>query len=281
MTTDRTIPSDFFWRRMQSFAGLWLVVFIIFHLLTNAQAALPIGGDGTGFIHSVNAIHDMPFLPYIEIAILAFPILIHMLWGIKYLRSSEPNSYGKTGHTPYLPEYPRNHAYTWQRITSWILVVGIIAHVVHMRFIEYPTSGHDHTYMVRVTTDEGLHPLAERLGVKLYDANAVQQASWKAAWEKNPLKPGEAVAVSNSFGAAELLMVRDTFKMPLMVALYTLLVLATCFHAFNGLWTFMITWGVTLTARSQNIMRFISTFLMFAVGLLGLSAIWLTYWNLR
>lgn len=313
MTTDTT-PQAFVWRRLHSLTGLGLVFFVIYHLFTNSQAALLFGHDGAAFIRSVNAIHDTPYLPIVEIALLGFPLLIHTVWGIKYLMTAKYNSFGPTGHTPYLPEYPRNRAYTWQRITSWLLIVGIIAHVVHMRFIEYPTSaakGQDHFYMVRVTEDEGLYTLAARLGVQLYTPQQVealkektppfssekavltpkeliarqaveQEAGWVQALEKRPLKEGELMAVSDNFGTAELLMVRDTFKIPSMLVLYTLFVLATCFHAFNGLWTFMISWGVTLTQRAQNWMKIVSTALMVSVAGMGLAAIWLTYWiNLK
>jgi succinate dehydrogenase / fumarate reductase cytochrome b subunit len=313
MTNDfpssESVPQSFLWRRLHSFTGVWLTAFVIFHLFTNSQAALLLGNDGSGFIHSVNAIHDTPFLPMVEILILALPILVHTIWGIQYLRSAKYNSFGNTGHTPYLPEYSRNHAYTWQRITAWLLVVGIIAHVVHMRFIEYPTSAvksGQPSYMVRVTDDDGLHTLAARLGVNLFTYEEIQtlkskaqalpstevtipeelvkrqklqqDLNWLDALEKRPLRKGELIAVADNFGTAEILMVRDTFKMPLMIVLYTLLVLATCFHAFNGLWTFMISWGVTLTKRAQRLMWMLSVFLMTVVGGLGLCAVWLTYW---
>lgn len=308
------VPKDFLWRRLHSFTGAWLAIYVIFHLLTNSQAALLIGNDGTGFIHSVNSIHNLPFLPLLEILILGIPILVHTIWGIKALRTSSYNSFGNTGYTPYLPEYPRNHAYTWQRITSWLLIVGIIAHIIHMRFIEYPASAFsagEHAYMVRVSQDDGLYSLAARLGVQLYTKDEVQKLSnnppilltkesplnpqelvkeqeirqklsWLKALKQRPLKSGELIAVANNFGTAELLMIRDTFKSPIMIVLYTLLVLATCYHAFNGLWTCMISWGVTLTQRSQYLMWLLSTTLMVVVAGLGLSAIWLTYWiNLK
>ena len=164
--------------------------------------------------------------------------------------------------------------------------------------------------MVRVTPDEGLYTLAARLGVQLYTQDDItklashaptlpestatspqelirkqeikEKLDWLKALKKRPLKEGELIAVSNNFGAAELLMVRDTFKVPVMIVLYTILVLATCFHAFNGLWTFMISWGVTLTQRAQQLMWLVSVALMVIVGGMGLSAIWLTYWiNLK
>lgn len=333
--TAQTIPQAFVWRRLHSLTGLWLVIFLFFHLLTNSQAALFLGDDGSGFVRSVNSIHDLPYLSIIEILFLGFPIFIHAIWGIKYLFTSKFNSFGDTGKDPYLPEYSRNRAYTWQRITSWLLVVGILAHIIHMRFLEYPLSaphGNENAYMVRVSLDEGLYPLAARLNVKLYDHRQIEmkhaEASsssqsqgvyssfidsisgifkknpeevkkekpqqlvaeqqkqhdrlWQEALQKRPLKDDEAMAVANNFGTAELLMVRDTFKKPSMLVLYTLLVIATCFHAFNGLWTFMITWGITLTQRSQLMMLRFSTALMVIVSLMGLSAIWLTYWiNLK
>jgi succinate dehydrogenase / fumarate reductase cytochrome b subunit len=109
-----------------------------------------------------------------------------------------------------------------------------------------------------------------------------EEANWVAALEKRPLRKGDVIVVANNFGTAELLMLRDTFKMPIMIALYTLFVLTACFHAFNGVWTFMIKWGVTLSERSQRVMRTITTVIMVAVTTLGLSAIWLTYWiNLK
>lgn len=305
------IPRAFIWRRAHSLTGVWLVLFLIEHLLTNSQAALFIGDDGSGFVSAVNFLKDLPYLPLIEIFLLGVPFLIHGIWGIRYLMTAKYNSFPTDGSSPSLPQYSRNQAYTWQRITSWLLLVGILAHVIHMRFLEYPTSaqmGAQHQYISRVETDNGLYTLAQRLGFKLYDQKQIkevreritsqspvevknntaeeliaaqkqrQEQAWLAALEKWPLKENQLIAVSPSFGVAELLMVRDTFKNPTMILLYTGLVLATCFHAFNGLWTFMISWGVTLTSRSQQLMRTLATILMVLVSFLGLAAIWGTYW---
>ena len=317
MTSEKTIPQEFLWRRLHSLIGLWLVVYLTIHLFTNSQAALFIGDDGIGFVHAVNSIHELPYLPVIELLLLAFPILIHAIWGILYVRNAKYNSFNNTGRTPYLPEYPRNRAYTWQRITSYLLILGIIAHIIHMRVIEYPITaklGSQNVYIVRITSDEGLYPLAARLGATIYDKNQIesmkekvgkqedgnvsdskitpeilverqsmsQQRNRVLALEKRALGDHEVIAEANSFGIVELLMLRDTFKMPLMLVLYTLFVLFACFHAFNGLWTCMITWGVTLTARSQRLMRLFSNALMVIVASFGLVAIWFTYWiNLK
>lgn len=314
-TTPPLLPKAFVWRRLHSLAGLWLVAFLIIHLLANSQAALLVGENGSGFIKAANDIRNLPFLPVLEIVLLGIPFAIHIFWGVKYLFTGEFNSYLSDGSKPALPEYPRNHAYTWQRITSWILLLLITAHVIQMRFMEAPTSaqkGSQKYYMVRLEADSGLYPLSERLNVALYDPQQVadagrlenfshsplpkaaspqelvqvqrrqQEQEWLAVLQARPIKKGQVIAMSKDFGTAELLMVRETFKMPLMSILYTILVLSACFHGFNGIWTFMITWGISLSQPAQRVMRTVANILMAAITLLGLAAIWGTYWlNLK
>ena len=73
-------------------------------------------------------------------------------------------------------------------------------------------------------------------------------------------------------------MVRDTFKSPLMIALYSIFVLAAAFHAFNGFWTFLITWGVILSYRSQKTMIPVSVIGMGLLLFFGFAAIYGSYW---
>lgn len=313
------IPKAFIWRRAHSLTGLWFTLYLIEHLFTNSQAALLFGDDGSGFVQAVNWIKSLPYLPFIEFFLLGVPFLIHAIWGIKYLWTAKYNSFPTDGSKPDLSAYPRNHAYTWQRITAWILLVGIAAHVVHMRWMEYPTSVHWGTqklYMVRLKEDPGLYTLSKRLGFDLYNSEKVSAAAtsaqvepplistssmdsdspqqliaaqsrqehlaWVKALQSFSLKEDQTIAVAHDFGTAELLMVRDVFKSPMMILLYTGLVLAACFHGFNGLWTFMIRWGVTLTAASQRLMRHAAVFLMVLIAFLGLAAVWGSYWlNLK
>lgn len=263
MENVRKGSSEFFWRRMHSFTGFWLVLFLIEHLFVNSQAALYLGDYGSGFIRAANYLKNLPFLPIIEITLLGIPIAIHLIWGIVYLRTGQFNSFPSDGSTPSLVEYPRNHAYTWQRITSWILLFTLLFHIVQMRFLDRPEMVNDR-YIVHLEPDPGLPSVSEKLHVTLQSTE------------------NEVTASAPDFGTAELFAVRERFKDPVMIGIYTIFVLAACFHGFNGLWTFMITWGVTLTQRSQRIMRLLSTLLMCLVAFLGLAAIWLTYWvNLK
>lgn len=332
------IPKAFIWRRLHSLMGLWLVLFLIEHLLTNSQAALWLGDNGRGFVNMVNAIHNLPYLEVIELTLLGVPFLIHMIWGVIILFTGKPNSRRTDGSVPHLP-LRRNHAYTWQRITSWILLICIIGHVAKFRFIEYPEKVHvgDQTvYLAKVSMDDGLYTLADRLDVKLYDCSQIaaereainskktehalaeiaqtekeekidpltgpvaqDYSHHKAtllssaqkyqehdrlvrALEAEKLSSGHVIAMAKEFGTASLLTVRDTFKNPIYIALYTIFVIAACFHACNGFWTFLLTWGWILRMAAQRAWVTVSVVLMAVLLFLGLAAVWGTYWiNLR
>jgi succinate dehydrogenase / fumarate reductase cytochrome b subunit len=320
------IPSALATKRTHSLMGIWLTLFLMEHIFVNSQAAFFVGDDGKGFIKAANALEGIPYLQVIELLILGLPFAVHMIWGIKYALTAKYNSFGKTKISPYQP-YARNKAYTWQRITSYLLVIGIIAHVVQMRFLDRPDHAalnNQNYYMVLVNLDDGIYTLAKRLDVQLYDSRKVQiqkQAFLKESehevgffhlffgsmkdifsnsvepkekeleeqdlhekenflktLEKHTVKPGQAIAISKDFGTAELLMLRETFKIPIMMAFYTLFVLASCFHGFNGISTFLFSWGFTATEKSRKLFLKISYGLMFLFAFLGLSAVWATYW---
>ena len=338
--TTYTIPRAFVWRRVHSLMGLWIVLFLLEHLLTNSQAALLLGDNGSGFVKMVELLHNLPYLQVIETTLIGIPLLFHAAWGVKYALTAKPNSSKTNGSTPSLKEYGRNRAYTWQRITSWILLIGILGHVAKFRFLEYPVSVNQGTssyYFVKLAMDDGLYTVASRLHVDLYDQDRIQsekhllaersdekallnmadalrgeedvnfiegavpqefnqqkqilfnsaqsyeqKAQWVEALTKRPITATEVIAATKSFGTATLLSVRDTFKSPLYVGLYTLFVSAACFHAFNGLWTFMITWGLIFKRAAQKSMVTFCIAIMLVVAFLGLAAIWGTYWlNLK
>ena len=336
--TEAIIPRAFIWKRLHSLMGLWLVLFLLEHLLTNSQAALWLGEDGSGFVKMVNALHDLPYLQAIEITLLGVPILLHMVLGIKYALTSKSNAKKTNGTTPSLKKYGRNRAYSWQRITSWILLFGLIGHVVTFRFLDYPIKvfqGKETVYFVKLNMDDGLYPLAYRLGVNLYDTSAVAKESlsfdrrsdektlldaagtlksekldwiegvlpttfehqkeiifqsaekyklreqWIEGIKKIHLTPNQVIAESSSFGTSTLLTVRDTFKSPIYIILYTVFVLAACFHGFNGFWTFLLSWGIIIRRAAQRSMLSFAIGLMVLISFFGLAAIWGTWFNLR
>lgn len=326
---ERIVPRAFVWRRLHSLLGFWLVLYLFIHLLTNSQAALWVGDDGIGFVRLVNSLESLPYLQVVEILLIGIPLLLHGVLGIKYALSGKFNAHKTNGAKPSLSNFSRNHAYVWQRVTSWILLVGILGHVVQMRFMDYPKEvfykGH-HEFMVRLNFDKGLYTVSQKQGVTLFTKDEIdslditktipknilskEQSLWKSSkatpYDPNTqeyadellskkekqewietlksfsLKPTQVIAVASSPGIAMLLSVRDTFKSPLMIALYSIFVLAACFHAFNGLWTCLITWGALLSFKSQRFMVSVTTIIMLTVIFLGLAAVWGTYWvNLR
>ncbi len=327
-----TFPREFVWRRLHSLFGLWLVLFLIEHMLTNSQAALLIGENGKGFIRAVNFLKNLPYLHVIEIVLLGVPIFVHMLFGIKYLMTSKINSIPGKANRPLLTKYSRNHAYTLQRLSSWVLLFGIIAHVGYMRFYMYPATvdmGTRTSYFVRLYMDPGLYTVSDRLGVHLFDKSKIDKVrreikqkeeifkekisqaktlqetpsssyqsqdaellreyqilkgkkAWLKGLEKRKIGKGEVIAEASNFGTATLLIVRNSFKSIFKSILYTIFVLAAVFHAFNGLWTFMITWGIVLKMRSQSQAINVCIGIMILIGFLGLASIWGTYFiNLR
>ncbi len=324
------LPASFIKQRLHSITGFFLVLFLFEHLLVNSQAALFLGDNGAGFVQAVNSIKALPYLPVIELTLLGVPILLHGYWGIIYLFSAQPNSRHSDGRVPDLAAYSRNHAYTWQRITSLVLVVGLILHVGTMRFLHRPLEasvGEKTDYMVKLQMDDGLYTVSSRIGLSLYDKQAIvlqeqqletenkkfiieiekmnirkreagfsveeekrlqgeqvlkERERWLTTLKERVLASDEVIGVTASFGTAELALVRDAFKSVWMCAIYTLFVLAASFHAMNGLWTFAIAWGITLSERSRKYMRTFSDGLMLLVVFFGLAAIWGTYWlNLK
>ncbi len=257
------VSREFLLRRLHSLAGVAFFLFLFEHLLTNSQAALFFGEDGRGFIQAVNFIHSLPYLQVIELIIIFLPAFVHAYLGIKRLFTSEINVFASDGRSASLP-YPNNRAYTWQRLTSWFLLVAILLHVGYMRFVKNPTI-EGSKYVVSVSADPGLQSVAARLGITL-EAKSSEQV----------------VVRADSVGAALLMVLRDTYKSIWMSSLYSLFVMVAAFHACNGLWTAAITWGVTLTERSRVLFRTCTTAIMALLIFFGLVCVWGVYWiNLR
>lgn len=68
-------------------------------------------------------------------------------------------------------------------------------------------------------------------------------------------------------------MMADIFSSPFMVAFYLVGVISTIFHFANGLWSFAVSWGLTVTPRSQKIMSYVSLGIFFALTIVGVRTI--------
>ena len=60
---------------------------------------------------------------------------------------------------------------------------------------------------------------------------------------------------------------------PLELTLFALGLLCCVYHFVNGLWTFLITWGITLTPRSQKISEYILIVVFFVFAAFSMRAL--------
>lgn len=65
----------------------------------------------------------------------------------------------------------------------------------------------------------------------------------------------------------------EVFSNPLLQGWYALGLVASVFHLANGLWLFLITWGLTIGPRSQRISTFATSALGLVVLALGMRAL--------
>ncbi|OCA92359.1 succinate dehydrogenase cytochrome b558 subunit [Pseudobacillus wudalianchiensis] len=68
-------------------------------------------------------------------------------------------------------------------------------------------------------------------------------------------------------------MMADVFSNPLMVGFYIVGVISTVFHFANGLWSFSVSWGLTISPRSQRIMTYVTMVVFVALSVVGVRAI--------
>ena len=107
----------FLLRKLHSLTGVLPVGgFLVFHLWTNAKA---LQGQEQ-FDHAVGDISHMPYLPVLEIGILA-PLLFHALYGVKLALEGKPNTGSYT--------FSRNWMYTLQRVTGILAFAFICFHL--------------------------------------------------------------------------------------------------------------------------------------------------------
>ncbi|NGX56778.1 MAG: Succinate dehydrogenase cytochrome b558 subunit [Candidatus Anoxychlamydiales bacterium] len=282
MENIKKLPANFIIKRIQSLTGLFLTLFLFEHLLTNSMASAWIENDGNYFVKVVNNLQSIPFLHLVEVVLIGVPILFHAFLGGSYIFEAKCNSKKTNGKYPSL-NYKRNKAFSWQRYTAIFIGIFLIFHVAEMRFINYPKTlkiKNEKKYFVKIKNDFNLKALVNRLNGKIYlkkDVLNFKNSPEYKILKRYNLKDKQIIVSTNSFGKATLLNVRDDFKKPIMVFLYSFFVIFSCFHAANGFWTFLITWGIIISYKSQ--MSALKGALLFMLIILsfGMLSIWGTY----
>ncbi|WP_123039465.1 succinate dehydrogenase cytochrome b558 subunit [Cohnella candidum] len=173
-------------RKLHSLLGVIpLGLFFIEHALTNYSA---FEGGQQGFKDSVDFLHSMPLIFFLELFVIWLPILFHGVYGLYIAYQSNLN----TGRF----SYGRNWAFALQRISGVITFIFVIWHVWETRI---------QVALGNITYDE--------LGTHMHDI------------------------VSN----------------PVTFVIYFIAVVAAVFHFSNGLWAFLVSWGITIGPRAQRV----------------------------
>ena len=68
-------------------------------------------------------------------------------------------------------------------------------------------------------------------------------------------------------------MMADIVANPWMLAFYIVGILSATFHLSNGLWSFLVSWGITQSPKSQKIVTYISMAFFVVISVVGVMAI--------
>ncbi len=204
-------------------------IFVIFHLFTNMQMVFP-----GKFQHEVAFIHSMPALLFIEIFGLWLPIGFHALLGIGYMMNWVPNTISYS--------YRDNWRYTMQRITAWIALVFIFAHVATLRWRLNLWGWHTPFYL-----------------------DAVNHATGEVIARGDD---GEPLALAHASTAMAL---QSSYA---VLAFYIIGVYGVVYHWANGLWTAAISWGLTVSVQAQKRWGGVCAVLGISLGLFSAAAIY-------
>jgi succinate dehydrogenase / fumarate reductase cytochrome b subunit len=176
----------FLLRRLHSLAGIFPIgVFFLEHIYSNA---ISLQGP-KAFNDLVAGLMKVPYLIWIEVLLIALPILFHIVLGIGIYLTSKSNT------LQY--RYFNNWRYYLQRLTG---LIGVV-------YIGY------HVWMTRIKA----------------------------------LISGQHVTYDQ---------MQQMLSTPWVFWFYVVGVISLTFHFANGIWTFLITWGVTINPRSQQISSF-------------------------
>ena len=68
-------------------------------------------------------------------------------------------------------------------------------------------------------------------------------------------------------------MIAEIVDNPAMLVFYIVGIVSAAFHLANGLWTFMVSWGITQSKKSQQITTYITMLVFVILAIMGVAAI--------
>lgn len=80
--------------------------------------------------------------------------------------------------------------------------------------------------------------------------------------------------IQAAFGAeVNFQMMEDILSNPFMLIVYIVGVVSAVFHFANGLWSFLVSWGITQTPRSQQISTYVMLGVFVLLSIVGIRAL--------
>ncbi|MCG3179337.1 MAG: Succinate dehydrogenase cytochrome b558 subunit [Phycisphaerae bacterium] len=167
------------------------------------------------------------------------------------------------GPTKYNEDVSLIHRIPWLAVVEWVFIFLPIAfHAGYGMFITFTGKSNVRIYPYGGNIRYTLQRIA---GVFLLVFIIVHMASYRF----NYLLPGGEVFSAEH--AARI--TAEHLTNPWIVGFYVLGVLSAVFHFSNGLWTFLITWGVTLGPAAQRKSGFVCAAIGAALGVMGISSL--------
>ena len=269
---------DFIFRRLHSLTGIWFSFFLLEHLFINSLAPVWFGKDNL-FVKFANMLQSLPFLRVVEVVLLLIPFGIHVFWGILYSLKGNLHFFKKHGENAVF-YYRRHIAYIFQKITAWIILIFLCIHVVEFRFINYPKKvqmQNEMYYLVKIKSSPITVTLTHKLDGKIYGKEGFRSLDLiNDHLIKNSidLKSNEVLAAMHSPGAAMRVLLNDLFTSNFFKIFYLIFIISVAFHGANGMFSFLISWGVIVKRSYMTFAEILSFWMMFIFISLGLVAIW-------
>jgi len=68
-------------------------------------------------------------------------------------------------------------------------------------------------------------------------------------------------------------MMEEIVSNPLMLAFYIVGIVSATFHLANGLWSFLVSWGITQSKSSQKVATYVTMIFFVLLSIVGVAAI--------
>lgn len=240
------LRNDFLLRRIHSLTGVVpLTLFLIEHLFTNSRSTQ----GPESFNGAVKFMTGLPLFMIIEWAGIYIPLAIHLILGIWIARTAR--------HNVDNYKYGGNWRYLFQRVTGIFIVLFLVVHLGHWRY------GVRVNYIEPGATEAKLIALRHYTPYELKDKEfpAAYRVAYEQAWLKEKVGRTEADLLTTEAQTALQVMaskdnmfsgMKAAFSTPGWFLFYVLGLAAACYHTGNGLWTFLITWGVLRNPKAQE-----------------------------